>query len=50
MASRKCININILKCFMAVRKCINTFVLLEVFSMVWLHGMNPSSISQQFNW
>ena len=35
---------------MAVRKYINIFVLVNVLSMVWLYGMNPLSISQQFNW
>ena len=50
MASRKCTNICIPKYFMAVRMFINTFVLVEVLSMVWSDGRNPSSISQQFNW
>ena len=49
MASRKGVNIYIPKYFMAVRNCINNFVLLEVLFMVWSNGMNPSSISQQFN-
>ena len=50
MASRKGIhNIYIPKCFMAVRNCISIIFLLEVISMVWSNGMNPSSISQQFN-
>ena len=30
MASRKCINIYIPKCFMAIRNCINIFVPLRV--------------------
>ena len=34
---------------MAVRNCINIFVLLEILFMVWSNGMNPSSILQQFN-
>ena len=50
MASRKGINIYIPKYFMAVRNCMHFFVLLEVLSMVWSNGMNPSSILQQFNW
>ena len=50
MASRNGINIYITKYFMAVRNCINVFVLLEVLSMFWSDGMNPSSISQQLNW
>ena len=50
MASRRGINIYIPECSMAVRNCINIFVLLEVLSLVWSNGTNPSSISQQFNW
>ena len=50
MASRKGIHIYIPKYFMAVRNCMDIFVLLEFFSMVWSNGMNSSSISQQFNW
>ena len=50
MVIRKGIYIYIPKYFMAVRKCINIFVPLEVLSMVGSNGMNPSSISQQFNW
>ena len=56
MASKKCINIYIPKYFMAVRNYINTYIRkyvctsIEVLSMVWSYGMNPSSISQQFNW
>ena len=50
MASRKCTNTYIPKYFMAVRKFINMFVLLEVLSMVRSNGINPSSILQQFNW
>ena len=50
MASRKGTTVYIPKYFMAVRNCINIFVLLEVLYMVWSNGMNPSSISQQFNW
>ena len=50
MASRKGIHIYTPKYFMAVRNCIHIFVLLEVLSMVWSKGMNPSSISKQFNW
>ena len=38
------------KYFMAVRKCIHIFILVEVLSLVRSHGMNPLSISQQFNW
>ena len=50
MASIKGINIYIPKYFMAVRNGIDVFVLLEVLSIVRSNGMNPSSISQQFNW
>ena len=50
MASRKGINIYIPKKIMAVRSCMNIFILLEVLSIVWPDGMNPSSILQQFNW
>ena len=50
MTSRKGIYVHIPKYFMAVRNCINNFVLLKVLSMVWSNGMNPSSILQQFNW
>ena len=35
---------------MEIRSCIDIFVLLKVLSIVWSNGMNPSSISQQFNW
>ena len=40
----------ILRNIMAVRNCINIFYLLGVLFIVWSNGMNPSSISQQFNW
>ena len=49
MASRKGIYIYVPKNAMVVRNCINIFVLLDVVSEVWSNGMNPSSISQQFN-
>ena len=49
MASRKDIHIYIPKNAMVVRNCINIFVLLDVLSVDWSDGMNPSSISQQFN-
>ena len=49
MTSRKC-NIYIPKYFMAVKKCINIFVRLEILSMLRSHEMNPPSILQQFNW
>ena len=50
MASRKGIHIYIPKYFMVVRNCINGFVPLEVLSRICSDGINPSSISQQFNW
>ena len=49
MASRKGVYIYIPKTYMVVRNCIHIFVLLDVLSEVWSNGMNPSSISQQFN-
>ena len=44
MANRKGIHIYIPKYFMAVRNCINIFVLVEVLSIVWSIKWNEPAI------